>query len=244
MQGIEEIEISRQSHGRLDIVREAGRCEIGESNVCQNTVRKPRAVTLRIVGDDRDAHVERIAGRPAARPRIGVECDIHIEIAQHIVPRRLLEHDAAHIKAEPLQSRVCRLHHPRFRIGIVFEEKPRLRHTFHNLLPRTQHGITEFLILVEGGELDIAAPPRRRSRRSRKVRIPIIAELTRQAQEFFHIERLAAAPRGVAAVVRHEVVHRPEPRRRHIAEPRELDRCRLPCEGGKPCARRMSRQIE
>ena len=244
MQGIEEVEISRQSHGRLNIVREAGRCEIGEPNIRQETVGKARAVTLRIVGDDGNAHVERIAGRPAARPRKGVERDIHIEIAQHIVLRRAFKLHAAHIKAEPPQPLVGRLHDSRFRIGIVFEEKPRLRHTFHNLLPRTQHGVTEFLILVEGGELDIAAPPRRRPRRSREVRIPIIAELTRQAQEFFHIERLAAASLGVAAVVRHEVVHRPEPRRRHIAKPRELDGCRLPCEGGKPCARRMSRKIE
>ena len=86
MQGIEEVEIPRQSHGCLDIVREAGRCEIGESNVCQNTVRETRTVSLRIIGYDRDAHVERIAGRPAARPRKGVERNIHIEIAIHIIP--------------------------------------------------------------------------------------------------------------------------------------------------------------
>ena len=201
-------------------------------------------MTLRIVGDDGNAHVERIAGRPTARPRKGVERDIHIEIAIHIISRSLLKLHAAHIKAEPLQPLVGRLHHPRFRIGIVFEKKPRLRHTFHNLLPRTQHRIIEFLILIEGGELDVAAPPRRRPRRSREVRIPIIAELTRQAQEFFHIERLAAAPRGVAVVVRHEVVHGRKPRRCHVAKPRELERCRFPREGGKPCARRMSRKIE
>lgn len=86
MQGIEEVEIPRQRHGRLDIVREAGRCEIGESNVCQNTVRETRAVACCIVRNDRDAHVERITGRPAARPRKGVERNIHIEIAIHIIP--------------------------------------------------------------------------------------------------------------------------------------------------------------
>ena len=104
MQGIQKIKISRKRHRRRHIVLHALRGKIGESNVGEQTVGKARAVAFLIIGDDGHSHVECVAGGSAARPRIGIESNVHIEIALHIVLRRRFKAHTTQIKTKPTQT--------------------------------------------------------------------------------------------------------------------------------------------
>ena len=189
------------------------------------------------------AHVECITGRAAARPWVRIKCNVHIEIALHIVCRCRLQNHAREVESEPLQSHACRLHHCRRKEDLRFQQQLRRRHTLHDLAPEEQHLIRKFAVLVEYAKEDMPPLSCRRSRWSRKPCTRHVDELARQTDELLRKVALAYTANRIAKSICQEIVNGLKPGGRCIAKPHHLHRRRPTREHGKRSARRMTRQV-
>ena len=242
----EQFGVARERAGLLHVLHLVFRDELWKR--CRREQARAEAAAVRAPPQRHDghAHVERLTGREAARVGRRIEGDVDVPVLFEIVLAKGTQLDAGDRQAERREPRARERASVRHGECLSLEHEAAVRQRVEDGAPAEQRLVGELREVVEAAERHKAVPlvgDVRRYLRHLAHRAGRVAELAvRQADDPLQKRRLARALRQRHAVDE-EAVHGGKPRRRHIAEPRDLHGRRMVGERRQRVVLRMAREI-
>ena len=166
----------------------------------------------------RHAHIEGVAGRPAAGIREGIERDVHIGVFAQILPRQRTQGQPLRHNPRPgdplhrVSAAIRRAKH----VGL--EKKPRIRHLPQNFCPCRQHLVGHLGKIIKAAKRHIAVFFAGRRRHRRLLAARRIAKMA--VWQYQELLRKSVLLRRVVKIdVAEEIIDGGKPRRGEIADP-------------------------